>query len=97
MIQPSRYCRIAKEWTDMLEGIKVVELATYIAAPGAGGILADWGAEVIKVEPLAGCPMRYTMANIGADHLKGSPIFDLDNRGKKGVAINTAAPEGVEA
>src|SRR5690606_11774970 len=28
MIQPSRYCRIAKEWTDMLEGIKVVELAT---------------------------------------------------------------------
>jgi crotonobetainyl-CoA:carnitine CoA-transferase CaiB-like acyl-CoA transferase len=82
---------------DMLEGIKVIEMATYIAAPGAGGILADWGAEVIKVEPLAGCPMRYTMANVGADHLKGSPIFDLDNRGKKGVAINTATPEGVEA
>lgn len=81
----------------MLKGIKVIEMATYIAAPGAGGILADWGAEVIKVEPLAGCPMRYTMANVGADHLKGSPIFDLDNRGKKGVAINTATPEGVEA
>jgi len=31
----------------MLEGIKVIEMATYIAAPGAGGILADWGAEVI--------------------------------------------------
>ena len=81
----------------MLEGIKVIELATYIAAPGAAGILADWGAEVIKVEPLSGCPMRYTMANMGADHLKGSPIFDLDNRGKKGIAINTATPEGVEA
>ncbi|MEX0839788.1 MAG: CaiB/BaiF CoA-transferase family protein [Parvibaculum sp.] len=81
----------------MLEGIKVIEMATYIAAPGAGGILADWGAEVIKIEPLAGCPMRYTMANMGADHLKGSPIFDLDNRGKKGLAINTATPEGVEA
>ncbi|MCE9649531.1 MAG: CoA transferase [Parvibaculum sp.] len=81
----------------MLAGIKVVELATYIAAPGAAGILADWGAEVIKVEPLAGCPMRYTMANMGADHLQGSPIFDLDNRGKKGIAINTATPEGVEA
>lgn len=81
----------------MLEGIKVIEVATYIAAPGAGGILADWGAEVIKVEPLAGCPMRYTMANVGAEHLKGSPIFDLDNRGKKGLAINTATPEGVEA
>ena len=81
----------------MLKGIKVIEMATYIAAPGAGGILADWGAEVIKVEPLADYPMRYTMANVGADHLKGSPIFDLDNRGKKGVAINTATPEGVEA
>lgn len=81
----------------MLEGIKVIELATYIAAPGAAGILADWGAEVIKIEPLSGCPMRYTMANMGADHLKGSPIFDLDNRGKKGIAINTATPEGVEA
>ena len=81
----------------MLEGLKVIEMATYIAAPGAGGILADWGADVIKIEPLSGCPMRYTMANMGADHLKGSPIFDLDNRGKKGLAINTATPEGVEA
>ena len=80
----------------MLEGIKVIEMATYIAAPGAGGILADWGAEVIKVEPLSGCPMRYTMSNVGAGHLKGSPIFDLDNRGKKGLAIDTSKPEGVE-
>ena len=34
----------------MLEGIKVVEMATYIAAPAAGGVMADWGAEVIKVD-----------------------------------------------
>lgn len=81
----------------MLEGIKVIEMATYIAAPGAGGILADWGADVVKIEPLSGCPMRYTMQNVGAEHLKGSPIFDLDNRGKKGLAIDTSKPEGVEA
>ncbi|PKP76566.1 MAG: CoA transferase [Alphaproteobacteria bacterium HGW-Alphaproteobacteria-3] len=81
----------------MLEGIKVIEMATYIAAPGAGGILADWGADVVKIEPLAGCPMRYTMRNVGAEHLKGSPIFDLDNRGKKGLAIDTSKPEGVAA
>ena len=93
MIRPNKKLK----GTDMLEGIKVIEMATYIAAPGAGGILADWGAEVIKVEPLSGCPMRYTMANMGADHLKGSAIFDLDNRGKKGMAINTQTPEGVEA
>lgn len=93
MIRPNKTLK----GSDMLEGIKVIEMATYIAAPGAGGIMADWGAEVIKVEPLTGCPMRYTMANMGADHLKGSPIFDLDNRGKKGIALNTQTPEGVEA
>jgi len=81
----------------MLQGLKVIEMATYIAAPGAGGILADWGADVVKIEPLSGCPMRYTMANMGSDHLKGSPIFDLDNRGKKGLAIDTSKPQGVEA
>ena len=81
----------------MLEGLKVIELATYIAAPGAGGLLADWGADVIKVEPLAGCPMRQFFASIGADESKGNPVFELDNRGKKSVAINTATPEGVEA
>ena len=35
----------------MLEGIKVVEYATYMAAPGAGSILSDWGADVVKIEP----------------------------------------------
>ena len=34
----------------MLEGIKVIEYATYMAAPGAGSILSDWGADVVKVE-----------------------------------------------
>ena len=81
----------------MLEGIKVIEMATYIAAPGAGGIMADWGADVVKVEPLSGCPMRNFLNNIGAEGLSGNPVFALDNRGKKGVAIDTSKPEGVEA
>ena len=45
----------------MLEGLKVVEMATYIAAPGAGGIMADWGADVIKVEPPGGDPIRHVL------------------------------------
>lgn len=81
----------------MLEGIKIIEMATYIAAPGTGGILADWGAEVIKVEPLAGCPMRQFLSNIGADGPSGNPVFALDNRGKKGIALNTNTPEGAAA
>jgi crotonobetainyl-CoA:carnitine CoA-transferase CaiB-like acyl-CoA transferase len=42
----------------MLEGLKVIEYATYMAAPGAGCILSDWGAEVIKIEPPGGDPIR---------------------------------------
>lgn len=80
----------------MLKGLKIVEMATYIAAPGAAGILADWGADVVKVEPLSGCPMRGFLGNIGVDNLQGNPVFELDNRGKQGIALNTATPEGVE-
>ncbi|HEX6860065.1 MAG TPA: CaiB/BaiF CoA-transferase family protein [Caulobacteraceae bacterium] len=80
----------------MLEGLKVVELATYIAAPGAGGIMADWGAEVVKIEPPRGDPMRQFFETLGADQ-DNNPVFELDNRGKRGVVLDIARPEGREA
>jgi len=49
----------------MLEHIRVIEIATYIAAPSAGAILADWGADVIKIEPPSGCPMRKAFEETG--------------------------------
>jgi crotonobetainyl-CoA:carnitine CoA-transferase CaiB-like acyl-CoA transferase len=82
--------------TRMLEGLKVVEFATYIAAPGAGGIMADWGAEVIKIEPPGGDPIRKFFDSVG--HVSDSnPVFELDNRGKKGVVLDIAQAEGREA
>ena len=48
-----------------LEGVKVLELATFIAAPCCARFLADLGAEVIKVEAPAGDPLRYTAVNEG--------------------------------
>ena len=42
----------------MLEGVRVVELAVWVAGPGAGGVLADWGADVVKLEPPEGDPCR---------------------------------------
>ena len=80
----------------MLEGIRVIEMATYIAAPSAGGMLADWGADVIKIEAREGDPIRHFFKTIGTD-LEGNPVFDLDNRGKRSVALDFSIPEGAKA
>ncbi len=79
----------------MLSGLKVVEMATYIAAPSAGGMLADWGASVIKIEPLAGDPIRDFFASLGVE-MGDNPVFALDNRGKRGMALDITTPEGAE-
>lgn len=47
-----------------LEGIKVVDLTTYMATPATGRILGEWGAEVIKVEAAKGDPCRVTQAAV---------------------------------
>ena len=79
----------------MLEGIKVVEYATYMAAPGAGSILRDWGADVVKIEPPGGDPIRLFFKTIGTD-ITDNPVFDFDNRGKKSIVVDTSKPEGQE-
>ena len=80
----------------MLDGIRVIELATYIAAPGAGGLLSDWGAEVVKVEAPEGDPWRLMFQSAGVDEENGNPVFDYDNRGKKGIIVDTSQEEGRE-
>lgn len=80
----------------MLEGLRVVELATYIAAPGAAGIMADWGADVIKVESPDGDPMRRFFDTIGSDQ-DANPVFELDNRGKRAVVLDIRSDLGREA
>ena len=80
----------------MLEGLKVVELATYIAAPAAGGIMADWGADVIKIESAAGDPMRRFLAGL-ADSGQCDPTFENDNRGKRAIVLDIGKPDGREA
>ncbi len=81
----------------MLEGLKVVEYATYVAAPGAGGIMADWGADVIKVEPPGGDPIRLFFASAGVEGQSVNPVFELDNRGKRGVVLDTTKEAGRDA
>ena len=82
----------------LLQGIKVIEHATYFAAPGAGGILSDWGAEVIKIEPPGGDPVRsnFPTKGTGKEHLTDNPAFDGDNRGKKSIVVDARTEEGRE-
>lgn len=84
-----------------LEGIKVVDLTRVIAGPLAGQILADLGAEVIKVErPLVGDDVRH----LGPPWMKDKERHDLNeatyfvavNRGKRSVTIDFARPEGAK-
>ncbi|CAN5681124.1 CaiB/BaiF CoA-transferase family protein [soil metagenome] len=79
----------------MLEGLKVVEFATYVAGPGAAAVMADWGAEVIKVESAAGDPMRAFYPDTAEQ--PGNPVFSNDNRGKRGIVLDTGTPEGRKA
>ena len=69
-----------------------------MAAPSAGAVLADLGADVVKVEPLAGDPVRGMIAP--AEASAGEPpldaSFQVDNRGKRSVAIALDRPEGAE-
>ena len=77
-----------------MEGIRVVELGVWIAGPACGGILADWGADVVKVETPDGDPFRSLDWLYQGD---GNPPFDLDNRGKRSIALDLRQPEGLAA
>jgi crotonobetainyl-CoA:carnitine CoA-transferase CaiB-like acyl-CoA transferase len=81
--------------TGPLDGIRVVELGVWVAGPGAAGILADWGADVVKIEPPTGDPARSFQRMLGGD-LDVNPVFELDNRGKRGIALDLSTERGVE-
>ncbi|MBO9678025.1 MAG: CoA transferase [Acidovorax sp.] len=72
-----------------LEGIRVVEFTHMVMGPTCGMVLADLGAEVIKVEPVDGDRTRHLL---GA----GAGFFPMFNRNKKSIAIDLRSPEGLE-
>lgn len=75
-----------------LEGVKVLDLTSMVSGPMAAMILADQGAEVIKVEPLAGEQLRH----MAAPHNGVNAPFYSCNRGKKSLAIDLKSDEGKE-
>jgi crotonobetainyl-CoA:carnitine CoA-transferase CaiB-like acyl-CoA transferase len=75
-----------------LEGTRVVELGVWVAGPAAGGILADWGADVVKIEPPTGDPARMFGRMLGLDGSQ-SPPFEMDNRGKRSIALDLTSSD----
>ena len=77
------------------EGVRVVELAQWVFVPVAGALLADWGAEVVHVEPIAGDPYRGLITQgIGAERGGVNLSLALANRGKRSVALDIRHDEG---
>lgn len=78
-----------------LDGVKVIDLTYFVAGPGAARILADWGADVIKVEPSFGDPGRGTGATMSCPTVKDcNPFYTAYNANKRGLSLNLKSDEG---
>ncbi|MGB5796646.1 MAG: CoA transferase [Mycolicibacter algericus] len=81
-----------------LEGVRVLEVAMYGFVPSAGAVLAEWGAEVIKVEhAVTGDPQR-GLRQTGMLRVEGDPNPNIEhaNRGKRSIGLDVSTPEGRE-
>jgi crotonobetainyl-CoA:carnitine CoA-transferase CaiB-like acyl-CoA transferase len=82
----------------ILEGVKVVELAAWTFVPSAGAVLADWGADVIKIEhPETGDPQRGLVSSgvvAGKDGV--NHFIEQPNRGKRSIGVDVSKPDGLE-
>ncbi|MEG3143682.1 CoA transferase [Sphingomonas sp. RT2P30] len=84
--------------THVMKGVRVLEVAQFTFVPAAGGILADWGADVIKIEhPVRGDTQRgfLNMGGVTLDPQRHT-LFEHPNRGKRSVGIDVSTPEGQE-
>lgn len=81
-----------------LEGIKVVDLTTYMATPATGRVLGEWGADVIKVEASKGDPCRVTQAAVFNMPMSDEEnlAFDMVNLNKRFIALNLKSETGKE-
>ncbi|MGY6028282.1 CaiB/BaiF CoA transferase family protein [Phytobacter sp. AG2a] len=77
-----------------LEGIKVVDLTSFLAAPTVARILGDWGAEVIKIEPPSGDPGRTQASVFNMPYEDNeNPAFDISNANKRFLCLNLKKEE----
>jgi formyl-CoA transferase len=81
---------------DIFSGLKVVDLASFIAGPGAAVMLSDFGADVIKVEPPTGDTWRIGYKIPPQPRAKDNYPWHLNNRNKRGLALDLKSPQAGE-
>ena len=84
--------------TQVMKGVRVLEVAQYTFVPAAGAILADWGADVIKIEhPVRGDTQRgfISVGGMKIDPMRHTMI-EHPNRGKRSVGVDISTPDGIE-
>lgn len=84
--------------TAVMEGVRILEVAEHTFVPAASALLADWGAEVIKVEHVErGDAMRGLMSSgVGIMGTDVHVLLEHSNRGKKSIGLDLGTPEGLE-
>jgi crotonobetainyl-CoA:carnitine CoA-transferase CaiB-like acyl-CoA transferase len=82
--------------TKVMQGVRILEVAQHTFVPAAGAILADWGADVIKIEhPARGDTMRGFLSTGGVKHNPNRhTLVEHPNRGKRSVGVDVSRPEG---
>jgi len=81
---------------DIFSGLKVVDLASFVAGPGAAVILSDFGADVIKVEPPSGDMWRIVYKVPPQPRANDNYLWHLDNRNKRGLTLDLKSPKAGE-
>ncbi len=76
----------------VLDGVRVVEVAMWAYVPAAGAVLAEWGAEVIKIEGPTGDPVR-GLVTAGVQTAGPTWTWEMWNRGKRGISLDLTQPE----
>lgn len=84
--------------TDILRGVRVLEVAEHTFVPAASALLADWGAEVIKIEHVERGDAMRGLASTGVAQISGDVhvLLEHANRGKKSLALDLNQPAGRE-
>ncbi|OBB78094.1 CaiB/BaiF CoA-transferase family protein [Mycobacterium sp. 852014-52144_SCH5372336] len=82
---------------NVLSGVRVLEVAAWTFVPSAGAVLAEWGAEVIKVEPRDGGDPQRGLVTMGIVDEGGGAVnymIEIPNRGKKSIGVDLSTPGG---